>query len=160
MIMNEITLQKVCFSECEELHKMQVTAFEDLLERYKDFDTNPACESIETIRRKFNQSITTYYFIMKENLKIGAVRIVSAGNDTLRISPIFILPQFQNKGYAQLAMNKIEQKYPNIKCYLLDTIKQEKKLCYLYEKLGYVRTGREQNIKPDMTIAFYEKKLS
>lgn len=157
--MNNIVLSKAEFSDCAEIYKMQVTAFKKLFDRYKDFDTNPACESVEAIRQKFKQSITTYYFIMKENVKIGVVRIVSAGDDAVRISPLFILPQFQNRGYAQLAMNKIEQEYPNIRHFLLDTIKQEQKLCYLYEKLGYVKTGKEEDIKPGMTIAFYEKNL-
>lgn len=45
------------------------------------------------------------------------------------------------------------------KKWTLDTIAQEAKLCYLYEKLGYRRTGKQETIKPGMDIVFYEKRL-
>lgn len=96
---------------------------------------------------------------MKDEEIIGAVRIVEIDKSTRRISPLFILPQFQNYGYAQLAMKCIEGAYKNISCFTLDTIKQEKKLCYLYEKLGYLRTGKEEQLHDNMTIVFYEKKF-
>ena len=62
-----------------------------------------------------------------------------------------------------LALTKViltdEHIYKNISCFTLDTIKQEKKLCYLYEKLGYMRTGKEEQLHDNMTIVFYEKKF-
>ena len=39
----------------------------------------------------------------------------------------------------------------------LDTILQEKGNCYLYEKLGYHKTGKTEIINDKMTIVFYEK---
>jgi len=39
----------------------------------------------------------------------------------------------------------------------LDTIKQETKLCYLYEKMGYRQTGKEVKIKDGMDIVSYRK---
>ena len=56
-------------------------------------------------------------------------------------------------------MKCIEEAYKNISRFTLDTIKQEKKLCYLYEKLGYLRTGKEEQLHDNMTIVFYEKKF-
>ena len=75
----------------------------------------------------------------------------------MRISPMMILPQYQNKGYAQKAMLKIEELYSDIKCWQLDTIKQEDKLCYFYEKVGYRKTGKEEEIKQGMDIVYYQK---
>lgn len=112
---------------------MQRIAFYDILTRYRDYDTNPACETVEVIQNKFRQPFTKYYFIMKDEEIIGAVRIVEIDKSTRRISPLFILPQFQNYGYAQLAMKCIEEAYKNISCFTLDTIKQEKN-CAIYMK--------------------------
>ena len=70
---------------------------------------------------------------MKDEEIIGAVRIVEIDKSTRRISPLFILPQFHNYGYAQLAMKCIEEAYKNIICFTLDTIKQEKN-CAIYMK--------------------------
>lgn len=147
------------FADCQKICDMQRIAFYDILTRYRDYDTNPACETVEVIQNKFRQPFTKYYFIMNGNEKIGAVRIVEIDDNTRQISPLFILPQFQNYGYAQLAMKCIEETYKNISCFTLDTIKQEKKLCYLYEKLGYKKTGREEQLHDNMTIVFYEKNL-
>lgn len=40
----------------------------------------------------------------------------------------------------------------------LDTILQESKNCYLYEKMGYCRTGKTEVINERLTLVFYEKK--
>lgn len=153
-----IHIELAGFEDCQEICDMQKTAFDEILKKYRDYSTNPACETIEIIRKKYNQPFTKYYFIMNGLQKIGAVRIVDVDAKTRRISPIFILPQFCNKGYAQLAMKCIENTYKDTECFKLDTIKQEEKLCYLYEKLGFVRTGQEKQLHDNMTIIFYEKK--
>ena len=40
----------------------------------------------------------------------------------------------------------------------LDTILQEPKNCYLYEKMGYRQTGKKNVINERLTLVFYEKK--
>lgn len=154
-----ISLKKALLSDCTQIHKMQVSAFTQLLEKYQDYDTNPASEPLERIEYKFNQDSTDYLFIMADDVKIGVVRIVKLSEEIHRISPIFILPEFQNKGYAQMAMAEIESVYSDAREWHLDTIKQEIKLCHLYEKCGYVATGKEEDIKDGMTIVYYQKRL-
>ena len=118
-----IYIKSANFEDCREICDMQKSAFDDILTRYRDYDTNPACETVEVIQNKFRQPFTKYYFIMNDDEKIGAVRIVEIDDNTRRISPLLILPQFQNYGYAQLAMKCIEEAYKNISCFTLDTIK-------------------------------------
>jgi len=154
-----ISLKKALLSDCTQIHKMQVSAFTQLLEEYQDYDTNPASEPLERIEYKFNQDSTDYLFIMADDVKIGVVRIVKLSEEIHRISPIFILPEFQNKGYAQMAMAEIESVYSDVREWHLDTIKQEIKLCHLYEKCGYFATGKEEDIKDGMTIVYYQKRL-
>lgn len=153
----EISFKNAVFTDCEEIQRIQEKSFASLLEKYQDFDTNPATETLEKIQYKFNQDVTKYYFIMSENVKIGVIRLVSIDETTMRISPVMILPEYQNKGFAQKTFYEMEKKYPYIKVWQLDTIKQEEKLCYLYEKLGYTKTGREEDIKQGMTIIYYQK---
>lgn len=155
----EIFLNKAVFSDCGQIHKMQVSAFTELLEKYRDYETNPASESLEKIQNKFNQSFTDYYFIMLDETKIGVVRVVRLSDSICRISPMFILPEYRNNGYAQQALSAVEKLYPNVNEWKLDTIKEESKLCYLYEKCGYIPTGKEEIIKDGMTIIYYRKKV-
>ena len=103
------------------------------------------------------QDNTDYYFICIGNENIGAIRIGRLYNNTCRISPMFILPKYQCKGYSQQVIQMVEILYPQAKHWELDTIKQESKLCYFYEKMGYQRTGKEENIRTGMDIVFYRK---
>jgi GNAT superfamily N-acetyltransferase len=138
---------------------MQVAAFAPLLDKYHDYGTNPASEPLEKIVQRMGQAFTDYYFICLGSETIGAIRIVRLQDGACRISPMFILPKFQGKGYAQQAIKQVESLYPNACRWELDTIKQEQKLCHLYEKMGYAATGKEKTIQDGMTIVFYTKEI-
>ena len=153
----EISLRKATMTDCEQIHKMQVESFSALLDKYKDYGTNPAAEPTERIEQRVAQEFTDYYFISLNSDDIGVIRIVRLSTSICRISPMFILPQHQDMGYAQQAIFKVESLYPQAKRWELDTIKQESKLCYLYEKMGYTATGKEENIQDGMTIISYSK---
>lgn len=68
---------------------------------------------------------------------------------------MFILPENQGNEYAKHILRQVECLYPEVKIWKLDTIKQESKLCYLFEFMDYKLTGKEDNIKEDMTIVYY-----
>ncbi|QTD39702.1 GNAT family N-acetyltransferase [Sporosarcina sp. Te-1] len=144
-------------TDCEEIHALQVKSFQALLDKYNDISTNPAAESVERIIQRMNQSFTDYYFIQLEGINIGAIRIVRLDNNSCRISPMFIAPEYQGKGYAQKTIAEVETLYPQTNGWELDTIKEETKLCHLYEKMGYKRTGKEESLQDNMTIVYYAK---
>ena len=155
----EILLKKAAFENVDEIHQMQIKSFKSLLEKYKDYDTNPGNENIERIIQRLNQEFTDYYIIKMDNISVGAIRIVRLENDLkCRVSPIFILPEYHNKGIAQKVFEIIEERYKPKNGWILDTILQEKGNCYLYEKIGYKKTGQIENINDNMDIVFYEKK--
>lgn len=152
-----IKLKKAGPQDCGQIHAMQIEAFTELLEKYHDTATNPAAEPLEKVETRMAQDTTDYYLILTEGTLIGAARVQRLPEDVCRISPIFILPAFQGRRYAQEAMRALEGLYPRAKRWRLDTIREEEKLCHLYEKLGYCRTGREKVLQPGMTIVYYEK---
>ncbi|MDL2248973.1 GNAT family N-acetyltransferase [Tyzzerella sp. OttesenSCG-928-J15] len=92
-----------------------------------------------------------------DEIIIGGVRIIER-EKLCELKQLFILPEFQNKGYAKQAIYQVESLYSQ-KIWELDTIKQEEKLCHLYEAVGYKLTGKEEHIKPGMTLVFYRKTL-
>ena len=154
-----VTLKKADLGDCAEIHALQIQAFAELLEKYRDTATNPGAEPLERIVLRMEQPFTDYYFIMLNERAIGVIRVARDSAESCRIAPVFVLPAYQNKGYAQQAIRMAEALYPNAKLWELDTIKQEPKLCHLYEKLGYRQTGKEEVIQPGMTIVFYEKRV-
>lgn len=153
-----IDLKKADRSDCETIHRIQVKAFSPILLKYQDYDSNPASESLDDIYRRFDQSFTDYYLIELDGSVIGALRVCDFGA-TCSLSPICILPEFQGNGYAQKAIRLMEGLYPKAGLWELDTIAQEEKLCYLYEKIGYRKTGRVDHLKDGMDIVYYEKTM-
>lgn len=151
-----MNLEKADGTDVIVLHEMQKKSFQPILDVYQDYETNPANEKVETIKRKMNNG--TYYKIFVEQELVGAVRVV-VRNESHWISPIFILPEYQGKGIAQQAMLKIEELYAEAKTWELETILQEKGHCYLYEKLGYKLTGHEVPINERMTLVHYIKNV-
>ena len=152
-----VKLVPVRKEDIETLWKMQVEAFTDLLDKYQDFDLNPAAESIDKVIARFEQPWTKYYFIIAGGKRVGAVRIVDKQDGSRkRISPIWIMPEYRNKGYAQQAIMQVEKIY-GTDYWCLDTILQEEGNLHLYEKLGYHQTGRVDKINDRMDIVLYEK---
>lgn len=152
-----IELRPIEREDVEIVWKMQVEAFSELLEQYQDHKTSPAAESMDKVIARFNQPWTTYYFIMADDEKVGAIRVVDKKDGSRkRISPIWIMKEYRNKGYAQLAIKEAEKIYGSDH-WCLDTILQERGNLHLYEKLGYHRTGRIDKINDKMDIVFYEK---
>ena len=153
----EISLKKATIQDCSQIHQMQTLGFKALLDKYQDFETNPGAESLERIKWRFKFSQIDHYFIQLQGESIGYIRINMLDEKTCRLSQMFILPSFQNKGYAQQAIKQVEDLNPQAENWILDTIKQEEKLCHLYEKMGYCLTGVKNNIKGGMDLVGYAK---
>lgn len=151
-------LVKINIDEAEKLWEMQVKAFQGLYEKYQDTGTSPATEKVDKILMRLKQPFTYYYFIKVDSNNVGAIRIIDKQEvgKAKRISPIFIMPEFRNKGFAQKAIQLAEKIHGNSD-WELDTILQEKGNCYLYEKMGYHQTGKTEIINEKLTLVFYKK---
>ena len=96
-----ITLVKATESDIKEIWEMQVEAFKSLLEKYQDYDMSPATESYENVLNKYKQPWTSYFFIIRNNEKVGVVRVIDKKDGSRkRIAPIWIMPAFRNQGLA------------------------------------------------------------
>ena len=152
-----VVLQEATTENIREVWEMQIKAFEDLLQKYQDYDMSPGAETFEKIMAKFNQPWTKYYFILDRDKKVGCIRIIDKRDGSRkRISPIWIMEEHRNKGYAQQTFIEIEKLYGKDN-WSLDTILQEKGNIHLYEKVGYHRTGEIEHIKDGMDIVFFER---
>lgn len=152
-----ITLRSASHEEIDKIWKMQVEAFRELLEKYTDYDTNPAAESVERVTARFDMPGSIYYFIEAEGEDVGVIRVIDLEDGTRkRISPLWIMPEYRGRGYAQLAMKEAERIHGAVN-WSLDTILQEEGNLHLYEKMGYRRTGETHKINDNMDIVFFEK---
>ena len=156
-VRSRVQLFRAIENDAGKIQAMQQTAFAELLEKYQDYDMSPATESLEKIKWKITHPSSYYYFIRTGEKIVGGIRIVDAGGGVRkRISPLYIMPDYRGKGYAQAAMVEAERIH-GASHWQLDTILQEASNCYLYEKMGYHQTGHRTVIKENMTIVDYEK---
>jgi len=153
-----VKLVKAEIADAELIWKMQLESFKDLLEKYQDYDLSPGNEPLEKVKRRFLMHETHFYFIVNDGKKVGVIRVVDPNPTTggKRISPIFIMKEHRGKGYAQAAMLEAEKLHGSGN-WSLDTILEEKGNCYLYEKMGYRKTGKLWKVNEKMTIVYYEK---
>ena len=152
-----VKLTKVTKEDLETVWRMQIDAFSELLDRYKDYDMSPGAEQVDKIIARFEMPGSVYYFIEAEGEKVGVIRVVDKNDGSRkRISPLWIMAEYRGKGYAQQAITAVEEIYGEDN-WSLDTILQEKGNCYLYEKMGYHRVGEIEHINDRMDIVFYEK---
>ena len=157
MAVNNVTLRLAAQDDMRTIWEMQVRAFAGLLEKYRDYETSPGAESFEKVMAKYHQPGTTYYFITAGNETVGAMRVIDKKDGSRkRISPIFIMQEYRNRGYAQAAITGVEQIHGPSN-WSLDTILQEAGNCHLYEKMGYHKTGKIEKVNDRMDIVFYEK---
>lgn len=161
--MGEVQLVRAKAEDLHELHRLQVEAFTPLYEKYHDDDMSPAKESIDRVSWKLNTCPNSYfYYILDGEDKVGAIRIVrdySCPDDSImHISPLFIRPKFQGKGYGKAAIKEALKLWSDTKIWRLSTIKEEEKNCHLYERCGFVR-GREERFNDLMTLVYYEKNI-
>jgi GNAT superfamily N-acetyltransferase len=153
----DVTLRKAAREDIGKVWKMQVEAFRELLEKYEDYDTNPAAEDVERVTARFDMPGSVYYFIVAEGEDVGVIRVIDNKDGTRkRISPLWIMPEYRGKGYAQLAMKEAERIH-GADNWSLDTILQEEGNLHLYEKMGYRRAGVPRKINDNMDIVFFEK---
>lgn len=154
----EIKLIQISLNDAEKLWQMQVQAFQGLYEKYQDTETSPATEQVDRIIMRLKQPFTYYYFISVDGVAVGAIRVVDRKEPgkPKRISPIFVMPEYRNRGYAQRAIELAETLHGSSD-WELETILQETGNCYLYEKMGYRQVGKANKINEKLTLVLYQK---
>ncbi|MFP7299231.1 GNAT family N-acetyltransferase [Neobacillus niacini] len=153
----DIKLEKATNKDAQEIFDIQVKAFNPLLEKYQDYQTNPANETIDTVITRINNPQGGFYKILIENNLVGAICVVSKVEKQFWISPMFISPEYQGKGIAQRAIVLVEELFPQALSWELATILEEERNCCLYEKMGYIKTGIQKNLNENTTLIYYKK---
>ena len=167
--MNQIELIAATKEDVHIVHELQNRAFMPLYEKYHDDETSPAKETIARTEEKILDTFSEYYLIRFDNKYAGAVRVarkktkhennIAFVQDVCFISPLFIVPEYQNRGIGYQVIQMLFEKYQDTVEWVLYTIKQEKGNCHLYEKCGFMQVGEEKQINDTMSLVKYEKSM-
>lgn len=153
-----IILEKATCKDVSLIFDMQQKAFRPLLEKYRDFDTNPANETINKVITRIKNPNGVFLKILVDDINVGAIYVVKKESSHW-ISPMFVLPEYQGKGIAQKAIISVEEMFTEATSWELATILEEGRNCYLYEKMGYLKTTVTKKINNDTTLIFYKKEV-
>lgn len=158
IIQSNISLKKATTQDAEELYALQKKVFMPLYEKYEDHETSPVLQSFE----RFTERLQTgdFFKIYEGDSLAGSVHVYRKSSGFMRLHMINILEEFQGKGIAQQVMSRLEIMYPEANSWELDTILQEEKNCYIYEKMGYVQMNDPKKINNKMSIVHYIKKAN
>lgn len=143
--------------DVELIHSLKYQAFLPLYEKYHDDETNPAKENQGKVLDQLKQENSDYYVIRLDGKEVGGIRIKHDEQEIYTISPIFIIPEFQNQGIASDVLKRIFSIYPEAMAWILDTILQEQCNCHLYEKIGFTATEYKKEINDSMTLIEYRR---
>jgi isopentenyldiphosphate isomerase len=158
IVNSPISLEKASIEDAEELLALQREVFLPLYKKYNDHETSPVTQTKEKFSARFERG--DYFKILFEDELAGSVFVYEKSPGLMRLHIINILEKHHNKGIAQNVMKRLELMYPEADAWELDTIQTEERNCYLYEKMGYKRTGEAKVINKDMTIIRYRKDSS
>lgn len=155
----EITFVKASVEDMPVIQQMYRRAFEPIYLRYHDDETDPYLESLASLQKKSQRVGSEYFFCDSDGVRVGMIRVISDhSTKEARISPMCVLPEFQGQGFAQDILVEIEQRFSDIKTWYLDTIAEESKLVYLYQKVGYqLISDQHKEIKPGMNLVYFIK---
>ena len=91
------------------------------------------------------------YKLTEDGLIVGGA-ILFLEDDVSNVGRIFIAPEHFRKGYGQFLMREIENMFPEVKEFTLDTPIWNVRTNAFYSKLGY------REIKRDKEFVFYSKR--
>lgn len=154
-----VKLEEAREDELHEVHRLQIESFMPLYEVYRD-EGSPATQTIEKIR-SMACDYRKWYFIVYYGARVGAINVGWKDTDgdgelDYHISPLFVIPKFQNRGIGCVAINKLFELYPEAKVWRLSTILQEQRNRHVYEKCGFVREEGEKIVNDKLTLIDYK----
>jgi GNAT superfamily N-acetyltransferase len=149
-----LTMHKMKKEEIRELYAIALRSFQP---DYEEFGVYPPL--INTKKQKFMPPRIFGKTIMDGEKIIGGAFVVGLTKKG-EIGAIFLDPNEQQKGHGKKVMLMIEEAYPKVKKWKLDTPKDKPDLHRFYESLGYVKNGEISDEKSGMSGYIYEKIIS
>jgi ribosomal protein S18 acetylase RimI-like enzyme len=137
-----LELQKECYQTEAELHN--------------DYNIPPLTQSIVSINEEIDEGVLFLKGIIDGQL-VGSVR-GQIKSDTAYLGRLIVKDEFQNKGFGQALMSKIENDLNKCNRYELFTGHKSEKNIKLYQKLGYNEIKR-QHINDNLTLVYLEKTI-
>lgn len=153
----EIKIQRTNINEAEILLDIQREAFKEDLEKYEDYDTSPATEPIEKLKRKINNSF--HYTIFLDNTIIGGIEVRKLSETQFYLNRIYLGIDYQNLGIGTKLMEFVENEFSEALEWTLSTPYMNYRNHYFYEKFGYKKIS-EHTVSDKLILFDYIKHMT
>lgn len=148
-----IFIERACEKDAAEIINVRNACFYD---DYIRFGECPGYNiSIEEMKKRIQNALL--HKIIVDDKIVGDISVHILDNGVYWIGCLAISPTYQNKGIGTIAIKHIENKYSEARVWQLETPLSNKRNCYFYEKLGFVKID-EKVQSGILTLCVYEKK--
>ncbi|WP_394579057.1 GNAT family N-acetyltransferase [Cytobacillus firmus] len=139
----EILIEKAMMKDAVQLTNIMKAAFDQEAQRWltdeqfiEDFNIQPpGYDSLQMTKYMIQELV--YYKVIYKNEIAGGIIVTISGKSYGRIDRIFIRPDLQGCGIGSAAITFIEDLYPYVKAWELETSARQINNHHFYEKMGY-----------------------
>jgi ribosomal protein S18 acetylase RimI-like enzyme len=151
---DEVLIEPAVVVDAPAILELQKLACQSEAALYGDFAITPLLQSLDDLEADvWSQTV------LKATLEgriIGSVRGRMV-DGTCHIGRLIVDPEFQNRGIGTRLLQAIERRFDEALRYELFTGKENRRHLYLYQKLGYRLTDREDKGSAHVTQVYLEK---
>ncbi|MBS2968445.1 GNAT family N-acetyltransferase [Metabacillus sp. KIGAM252] len=149
--MSNITIKRASLSDAETLTSIMQETFDAeaikwLKEEDNIIDYNiqpPGYQSIHMTEYSIRELV--YYKILEDEKIAGGVIMTLTGNLHARIDRIFVSPFLQGRGIGSIALKFVEEEFPQVTSWELETSSRQLNNHYFYEKAGFKRVYESED---------------
>lgn len=156
LINSDIQIRLATEKDYEELYNIRKEAFKPVYDIYEDDDFSPYKESFKKFEKRNLKG--DCYFLDYKGKAVGCILIIEIEPGCMQLSNIAILPDYNGKGIAKYAIERMELMHPEILSWKLDAIKDYSRSANLYSHMGYRIVGKERKLTEKLTLIDMEKR--
>ncbi len=148
-----VTISDATVSDADAILALQKLAFHSEAVRYDDFTMPPLVQSIEELRRTFEDHV--FLKAVVDDRLVGSVRACQDGQ-TCHIGRLIVDPDFQRRRIGTDLMEQIEAHFSDAVRLEIFTGHKSEHTLRLYTRRGY-REFKRKVLSPRTTLVFMEK---
>lgn len=141
--MTIISIEKATILDAEKLTEIMTRTFDEEAKRWLcgqgdiiDYNIQPpGYSSVEMMRYSIEELDS--FKVMLDGKIIGGIIVTISGKSYGRIDRIFVEPVYQGKGIGSNVIKLIEEEYPSIRIWDLETSSRQLTNHHFYKKMGY-----------------------
>ena len=148
-------ITKAEMSDLDDILELQYIAYQSEALLYEDFNIQPLKQTMEQIKKEFEEWI--FYKAMINGRIIGSIRVLIKDKICF-VGKLIVNPEYQNQGIGTKLMRKVEESISNIKTIELYTGNKSIRNLYLYKKLGF-KEFKVEKINENLSLIYLRKEI-